>query len=70
MKRIKKIPEFVETNMVPLTLILILICLTVLFVQVDAVMNPTKDSFGGEWSLLPLIVMTLPLFEGVDRDGR
>lgn len=70
MKRIKKIPEFVETNMVPLTIILILICLTVLFVQADAVMNPNKDSFGGEWSLMLLLPMTLPLFEGVDRDGR
>lgn len=66
MKRIKKIPEFVETNMVPLTIILILICLTVLFVQADAVMNPTKDSFGGEWSLILLLPMTLPLFEGVE----
>lgn len=66
MKRIKKIPEFVETNMVPLTIILILICLTVLFVQADAVMNPNKDSFGGEWSLMLLLPMTLPLFEGVE----
>lgn len=64
----KKIEKWAETNIFPLTIILILLCLTILFVQADANMNPNKDMPGGEWSLLLLIPLTIPLFEGVDKN--
>lgn len=65
---VKKFARWAEINLIPLTIVLILLCLTILFIQADANINPNKDMPGGEWSLLFLIPLTIPLFEGVDKN--
>lgn len=62
----KKFEQFIEANLFPLTIVFILLCLTILLVQADANMNPNKDMPGGEWALMFLIPLTIPLFEGVE----
>jgi hypothetical protein len=66
MDRIKKFERFVEHNLSTFAVIAILISLTVLFVQADAVMNPTKTTPGGEWSPLFLLPFVFLMFEKVE----